>query len=256
MGRAGWIVVAQVTAAVLAVACVVLQLLSQIMRSSIEAVDNARVVSLIVIIVATGFVVLRGRGIRTYAAAVASILTLGAGVAPAVIDNVMRSELAARYDARQRAELAAHDAKALGRIERRTRDVETRLAEKRVYSGQDALNFVDEVSYVDLKYLGLPDRSGIMLALLGRALAAKLIDPNVLVKGPRPVDVNIEPLFLHYYRADIRPYPNASVRPLHWEVFKLLVASGADLALAPGHPIAEDLRKGLKPDQFGNLKLD
>ena len=136
--------------------------------------------------------------------------------------------------------------------------MEARLAENRPYAGkdaQDALEFVNEVSYVDLAYLGLPDRSGVMLDLLKRALAAKLIDPNVMVKGLRPVDVSLEPLFLQVYRAEIRPFPGSSVNPRTWEIFKLLAASGADLARAPGHPIAEDLKKGLTQDQWGNFKL-
>jgi hypothetical protein len=59
---------------------------------------------------------------------------------------------------------------------------------------------------VDLKYLGLPDRSGVMLDLLRRALEAKLIDPKIMVKGSRPGDVDPVPLFLEVYRSDIRRF--------------------------------------------------
>jgi hypothetical protein len=189
----------------------------------------------------------------------ALLFTLVAGVAPIVVYQVDRFVDDLRGAAGRREENARHDANALAQISNRTRDVEARLAEKRPYTGadaQDALEFVHEVSYVDLSYLGLPDRSDVMFELLKRALAAKLIDPNVMVKGARPVDVKPEPLFLQYYRTDIRPYPKARVRLLHWEVFKLLAASGADLSLAPGFPIAEDLAKGLKQDEFGAWRVE
>jgi hypothetical protein len=34
------------------------------------------------------------------------------------------------------------------------------------------------------------------------------------------------------------------------------VASGADLSLAPGYPVAADAAKTLRQDQWGNHKLD
>ena len=59
-----------------------------------------------------------------------------------------------------------------------------------------------------------------MRALLKRALDAGILDPNILVKGPRPVDVNFEPLFLHHYRATIRPVPNDRISLRDWETLK------------------------------------
>jgi hypothetical protein len=256
MSRTAVIVVAQLVAAIFVLGCIVLSFLSGIMKPSIARADDARALAFLAVIGLTSFVLATVRSISSRLAVAAVAATLVAGFAPGVIETWLRSELAAKADSQTRAERAAQDAKALGRIERRTRDVEARLAENRPYGGQDALEFVNEVSYVDLKYLGLPDRYEIMLALLKRALEAKLIDPNVPVKGPRPVDVNIEPLFLHFYRAEIRRYPNAPVRPRDWDMFKLLVASGADLTLAGGYPIAEDLQKSLKAGEFGRYNLE
>ena len=92
-----------------------------------------------------------------------------------------------------------------------------------------------------------------MRALLKRALEAKLLDPNVPVKGPRPVDVNPEPLFLHYYRADIRPYPNAQISIRDWETLKLLVENGADLTLDGARQLAEDLQKPIVLESSGRF---
>jgi hypothetical protein len=252
------IIVAQVIAALLALGGIYFSLLMQVMQPSSTAADIARLVALGAVVVLTLIGVSAARKGAVAVATTAVILTLGAGAVPGFVYEFARAENAQRAEARRRSENAAHDAKALARIERRTRDVEARLAENRPYAGkdaQDALEFVNEVSYVDLKYLGLPDRSGVMLDLLRRALEVKLIDPNIMVKGSRPGDVDPVPLFLEVYRDDIRRYPNASVNPRNWATFKLLVANGADLTLAPGHPIAEDLSKGLTQDQWGNYRL-
>lgn len=257
MRRAG-VILAQSLTALLGVAGVCFSLLAEIMGPSFTAADRARLLALIAIVLITAAVViaeLKRRPVPLAALAAAMILTLAAGAWPNYVYDNEKREARVRSETQRRAEAAAADAKAFARVEARTRDVESRLAERRSYDGQDALAFVNEVAYVDLKYLGMPDRSETMRALLKRALDAKLLDPNVPVKGPRPVDVNLEPLFLHYYRANIRPYPNAEIRSRDWDTFKLLVASGSDLTLAGGHPIAEDLQKPLKADQFGRLTL-
>ena len=258
MRRIG-VILAQSLAALLGVAAVCFSVLEQIMGPSYVAADRARLLALIAIVLITAAVViaeLKRRAVPLAALAAAMILTLAAGAWPNYVYDREKREAAAQSETQSRADLAAADAKALAWIEARTRDVESRLAERRPYGGQDALAFVNEVSYVDLKYRGLPDRTEIMLALLKRAIEAKLLDPNVPVKGPRPVDVNIEPLFLHFYRAEIRRYPNAAIRLHDWDMLKLLVASGADLTLAGSHPIAEDLQKSLKADQFGSYRLE
>jgi hypothetical protein len=249
------IIVAQVIAAVLALGGIYFSLIMQVMRPSFVEADIARLLALAAVAVLTFIGVSAARKGAVAVAMTAVILTLGAGAAPGFVYELVRAENVQRADARRRSENAAHDAKALARVERRTRDVEARLAENRPYAGKDALEFVHEVSYVDLKYLGLPDRSGVMLDLLRRALEAKLIDPNIMVKGSRPGDVDPVPLFLEVYRSDIRRFPNNWVNLRNWATFKLLVASGADLTLAPGHPIAEDLSKGLTQDQWGNYML-
>ena len=249
------IIVAQVIATLLALGGIAFSFLDRIMKPGSAAADIAVVVAFIAVVVLT-IVGLTSKG---RAARIALLLTLGAGIAPIVVYQIDRLIDDRRGAAWQRAENAKHDAKALERIMNRTRNVEARLAANKPYTAadaQDALEFVSEVSYVDLAYLGLPDRSGVMLDLLKRALAAKLIDPNITVKGPRPVDVNPEPLFVHYYRANIRPYPKARVRLRDFEVFKLLATSGADLSRAPGFPIAEDLARGLKKDEFGEWRVE
>ena len=255
MRRTG-VILAQSLAALLGVAAVCFSLMAEIMGPSFAAADRARLLALVAIALITAAVViaeLKRRTMPLAALAAAMILTLAAGAWPNYVYDREKREAAVRAEAQRRVDAAAADAKALARIEARTRDVETRRAERRPYEGQDALLFVEEVSYVDLRYLGLPNRSETMRALLKRALEEKLLDPNVPVKGPRPVDVNPEPLFLHYYRATIRPYPTAQTSIRDWETFKLLVASGADLTLDGARTAAEDLKKPVVLDSSGRF---
>ena len=253
MRRIG-VIAAQSVAAVLGFGLVFVSLLNEIMGPSFAAADRARLFALITIVLLTAAVVIlefKRRAVPTTAFVAALVLTLAAGAWPNYVYNKEKRVAAERYEARKRVDDAAADAKALARVEARQRDVESRLAERRSYEGQDALQFVVEVSSVDLRYLGLPDRSETVRALLKRALEAKLLDPNVLVKGSRPVDVNPEPLFVHYYRADIRPYPTAQISVRNWETLKLLVANGADLTLEGAQPLAADLKKSAVVEPSG-----
>jgi len=244
-------IVAQSLAAVLGVGLVFVSLLDEIMGPSFAAADRARIFALIAIALLTAAVVvaeLKRRAVPAIAVVAAMVLTLAAGAWPIYVYDKEKHEAKARSEVQRLADAAAADAKALARIEARRRDVESRLAERRPYAGQDALQFVVEVSYADLRYLGLSDRSETVRALLKRALDEKLIDPNVPVKGSRPVDTKPEPLFLQYYRADVRPYPTAQISMRNWETLKLLVANGADLTLegaALGGGLEEIRRRGI-----------
>lgn len=254
MSRTAALVAAQVTAAALGLFGVYWSVLLQVMQPSIAAVDRARLYALIAIALLTAVAVgaaLKRRAVPVVVFVSAGALTLAAGAWPIAVYQKEKHERAAARVAEKAVSDAAADAKALADIEARRRDIEVRIGERRPYEGQDALRFVNQVSYVDLSYLGLPDRSDTMRALLRRALKAGLIDPNRLVKGPRPVDVNTEPLFLHYYRASIRPYPDARISVRDWRTFKLLVDSGADLTLEGAQAVADDLRKAAVVDDAG-----
>jgi hypothetical protein len=118
--------------------------------------------------------------------AVAAIsLVLVAGLAPRVLDAVEKEEAqAVREEEDRRIEL-----KLKSEIEMRKRDVEERIPAQRPYSPAEALAFVEFVSDSDLSYRSLSDHSNVTFALLQRALEAKIVDPNGMVKGVRPVDV-------------------------------------------------------------------
>jgi hypothetical protein len=174
---------------------------------------------------------------------IAITLVLIAGFAPRALDVVEKEEAQAiREEEGRRTELVMNRD-----IELRRRDVEERISAQRPYSPAEAMAFVESVGDSDLSYRSLTDHSDTTLALLQRALEGKIVDPNGLVKGVRPVDVNSEPLFLLFYRATVRPTGRGPVRARDWKVLKLLVANGADLTVAGAERLVEDLRKTPKP---------
>jgi hypothetical protein len=174
---------------------------------------------------------------------VAILLVLVVGFAPRVLNVVERHTAASiRSEENRRFELVVkHD------IQLRKRDVEERISAQRPYSPAEALAFVESVGDSDLSYRSQTDHSDTTLALLQRALENKIVDPNGMVKGVRPVDVKSEPLFLLFYRATVRPTGRGPVRARDWKVLQLLVANGADLTVVGAERLVEDLRKTPKP---------
>ena len=185
---------------------------------------------------------------RTWITA-AVFVTLIAGATPHVVAALVSWQSAREHQAEQ----ASENAKAIEIIATRRQDVEARISTGRRYSPEESLAFVNAISDVDLTYRGLPDRSGEMQALLKRALEARILDPNIMVKGRRPVDVNFEPLFRHYYRTTVRPVPDNRISLRDWETLKLLVAGGADMSIAGAEAVAQDLRKAVVPDPSGRF---
>jgi len=82
------------------------------------------------------------------------------------------------------------------------------------------------------------------LALLRAALAARMIDVNAPIQGPRLSDTAPRPLFLQFYKERIEPLRSGSaIAAQDWAVMKLLAAGGADLAQGDAAPLVADLAK-------------
>jgi hypothetical protein len=95
------------------------------------------------------------------------------------------------------------------------------------------------------------------LALLREALAAKMIDVNAPIQGPRLSDTAPRPLFLQFYKERIEPLHRGSfIASQDWAVMKLLAAGGADLAQGDAAPLVDDLAKTEVPGagQFIGLR--
>ena len=199
----------------------------------------------IVVITAAVLVELRSTSIRTRWFVAAAVLTGLIGLVPAA-KYISDRWADAAYDA---AEKRALETRLLDKLAALRRDLDARTAERRPYTPQEALDFLSLVATSNLSYRGLGDHSEAALALLRRALREKLIDPNGMVKGPRPVDVEPEPLLLYYYKVNawIRPGGRSRISAVDWKIIVMLAGHGADLTLPGAAALAADLRKTETP---------
>ena len=229
-------------AAAVGVACAIWFIIILMFEPSGAVLDTALTGSFVAIAVSTLLGIAaacsRAEKTRRYGVAASVLLSVAAGFAvPAVneLNKVSRQHARVAEDRRIEAEI-------LAQLAAREADVAARVAGRRAYTPAEALAFVDFVDSADLSWRSLPDYSPRAVALLERALKDKLVDPNVLVKGPRPVDVAPEPLFLHYYKFNIAPVrSNAKAR--HWRILMLLVDNGADLTVEGAAPLADELAR-------------
>ena len=82
------------------------------------------------------------------------------------------------------------------------------------------------------------------LALLRRALVAKILDVNVAVQGLRPSHTAPRPLFLQFYKEQIEPVDRINALAAQdWAIMKLLAGNGADLSHPDAAPLVADLAK-------------
>lgn len=235
--------------------------LSFIMRSGASEVETIAltafcvVIAVFVIAVILAFTTSPPLWRFVFPTAIAVILI--AGFVPHLL-----SAQAERQVARARAAAdQAFEAKVVADIAAIGREVDRRIAEKRPYTPQEMLAFLNFVGDTNLTYRSRGDHSPEALALLKRALDAKLVDPNAMVRGPRPVDVADVPLFLQFYRSRIRwsTRPPGAVRvdKIDWDIFRLLAAGGADLAQSAAAPAVEDLQRKATVDDTGRyLELE
>jgi hypothetical protein len=184
------------------------------------------------------------------------VATVAAGAAPSIVllvtGGLQRQS--------QSTEDRAFESKLLADLEARKRDVETRIAERRPYAGKEALDFVSFVAGTDLSYRSLGDHTAGALAVLKRALEGKVLDPNVMVRGPTRVDVADEPLFIQFSKSHIRSMTHGAKSPervdrVDWKIQALLVQHGADLTRPEAAGVAEDVRRTVVTDDLDARKM-
>lgn len=229
--KKSWVVLSFYALAVAVVSAlfVWLLLISYIMYSLPSVIETAMLASLAVIAVSfCTAVVLAWRFGSNWMYRAALVLMLFAGIAPAAIDRVR----ATVEEASTKVERQAFEAKFLSQLDTVKDDVASRIAARKPFGPREAHEFVEFVQGSNLNYRSLPDYSSAAFALLRRALAAKILDPNVRVKGPRMVDTEEEPLFVGYYKFYLQSgatMPVPHVRERDWTIFQMLIAGGANL---------------------------
>ena len=144
----------------------------------------------------------------------------------------------------------------LGQLAARRRDVAARIASNRPFTPEQAFDVLWFVSGSDLSYRSLPDYSADALALLRQALDAKIIDPNGRVTAGPYKRLNGLPLFLYFYRSQVKPGIDANaLRIKEWDLLMTIVRAGADLSLPEAASLNEDLRETPVPGAPGRFVL-
>ena len=181
-----------------------------------------------------------------FSTAAAIALMAGAAFVPHAADWDAKATRGAKIAADQRAQ----QAKFLGDLQAREQDIEARIAARRPYTPEEAAAFLAFVRRSNLSYVSGPDHMPVAMALLQRALEAKILDPNAPVMDWVMPPIGRVPLYLRLHR-ELRQQPDGSVLTQDWNILLLLIASGADLSIPLAAPVAADLRKTAMPEHKG-----
>lgn len=221
--------------------------------------DNSVILALAAIVALSAVAVLasrHGRATRAMRAGItvtAIVLTVAAGFAPRLIEAHRQAAAeAARLAEDQRREQAF-----VRQLREWTDEVDGRAAALRPFAPEQAWAFVDFVSRAGRRSDGPDAPSAQALALLRKALQAKIIDVNGQVQGARFSDLSPRPLFLQFYKEHVEPVRRATaITAQDWAIMRELAAAGADLSLADAAPLVADLSKTPAPGaaQFIGLR--
>jgi hypothetical protein len=216
----------------------------------LDSVDHGNMIfgSAIAVLVLLGFSI--GLTLRSIANAI-SVIVIGAmllvGFLPRAVDAVQRQYQAdqdriegARVQEAFLTELAAHQ-----------KDLDTRLAQHRPYSAEEAADLTAFVQSSDLSWRSLPDYSEAAFPLLERSLKAKILDPNSqIVRNGQSA-----PVFVDFYNRNIRPTRTA-IRVRDWKILELLIANGANLSIPEAQALSADLARKRIAEPKGFLRLE
>jgi hypothetical protein len=122
----------------------------------------------------------------------------------------------------------------------RSDDLEARIAAKKKYGAEEALDLIHFAVESDLSYRSLPDHTPEAFDLVRQALDAGMLDPNALATPP-VADSPPRTVTLAFYEAEILPNSPHTIERHDWDMLQLLIAHGADTS-GPG---AARLRKDL-----------
>ena len=237
--RTALLIALQLGAAALALFSVVAFRLSRLLAPSYAVTDWAMLLSAGAIVILTMLVMMaRPHSPRWLAALVAA--TLAAGLVPWAVEAARHyGDVQAENQERRRIETEFLDKLAAQR-----KDIAARIASNQPRTPEQAFDFLLFVNGSDLSYRSLPDYSAEALALLRQALDARIIDPNGRVTAGPYKRLNGLPLFLYFYRSQVKPGIDANaLRIKEWDLLMTIVRAGADLSLPEAASLNEDLRK-------------
>ena len=196
-------------------------------------VDLATAAAIAVVLLSFAFAIRgmrRGRWVRLI---FALLVILAAGFSPRVVDAYV-ADLKAQAEQAAGADMeTAFGVDLLARSD----DLTKRIADKRPYTGDEALALVGFAADADLTAYGLFDHTPDTFDLVTRAIEAGILDPNVPVGPPD----SVTPLAVAFFDKRIQPAAPGQIDRHDWEMLQLLVSKGADTSV----PAAAGLRAAL-----------
>ena len=124
----------------------------------------------------------------------------------------------------------------------RSDDVDDRIANKKPYTADEALAFLDFAADADLSWRSLPDHTPEAFTLVEQAIAGGILDPNGLVTPPT-ADAPAVTVTLAFYDKRIRPSSPSTIEKHAWDVLQILIAKGADVSSPDATQLRADLAK-------------
>src|SRR5664279_4069608 len=151
-----------------------------------------------VVVILTAVAIWRLRG---WLLALSMVLVIAAGFAPRVVDFFAVSQ----QQAKDQAEGADVEMEFQSAYLDRSDDVDERIAAKKAYTPEEALDFLDFAADADLSYRNLPDHTPEAFTLVEQAIAGGILDPNALTTTAPTADSPAVTITLAFYDKRIRP---------------------------------------------------
>lgn len=125
----------------------------------------------------------------------------------------------------------------------RSDDVDDRIANKKPFTADEALAFLDFASHADLSWRSLPDHTPEAFTLVEQAIAGGILDPNMVTTTTPTADSPAVTLTVAFYDKRIRPSSPNTIEKHAWDVLQILIAKGADVSGPDATQLRADLAK-------------
>jgi hypothetical protein len=199
-------------------------------------------VAIVVILAAAGLafsVVGRTKVVRRSVLAVALAVMVVAGFVPRGLDFLDKQQ----RQVQQQSDNADAEMQFQSAYLDRSDDVDERIADKRPYTADEAMAFLEFAATADLSWRSLPDHTPEAFTLLQQALDGGILDPNLVMTNAPTADSPATTLTVAYYDKEIRPTSPRAVSRHAWDVVKMLVDHGADISSPEAAALRADITK-------------
>jgi hypothetical protein len=181
----------------------------------------------------------RTRTVRRVLLAMSLIIIAAASFVPQGVDFIVKGQ--------QQAEEQAAGADAEMQFQSdyldRSDEVDDRIANRKPFTAEEALAFLDFAAHADLSWRSLPDHTPEAFSLVEQAIAGGILDPNLVTTTTPTADSPAVTLTVAFYDKRIRPSSPRTIEKHAWDVLQILIAKGADVSGPDATQLRADLAK-------------